>query len=53
MFPEYLWHTYANDIYYIGNSIQNNNMDKGLKVVFKLKPYKPETMKMTSILMCH
>ena len=44
MFPEYggrvlynrrLLHTYANDIYYIGNSIRNNNMDKGLKVVFK------------------
>ena len=44
MFPEYggrvlynrrLLHTYANDIYYIGNSIRNNNMDKGLKVAFK------------------
>ena len=44
MFPEYggrvlynrrLLHTFANDIYYIGNSIRNNNMDKGLKVVFK------------------
>ena len=44
MFSEYsgrvlynrrLLQTYANDIYYIGNSIRENNIDKGLKVVFK------------------
>ena len=43
MFPEYsgrvpynsLLYTYANDIDCISNSMRNNNMDKGLKVVFK------------------
>ena len=28
-------HTYANDIYLLGNSIRNSNIDKHLKVVFK------------------
>ena len=47
MFPEYgtreLYnrrrpHTYGNDIYYIGNTVRNNNIDKNLKVVFKPEP---------------
>ena len=47
MFPEYgtreLYnrrrpHTYGNDIYYIGNTVRNNNIDKNLKTVFKPEP---------------
>ncbi len=44
LFPEYgtrelydrrRLHTYANDIYYFGNSIRNSDIDKGMKSVFK------------------
>ena len=35
LYNRLLPHTYANDIYLIGNSIRNSNIDKHLKVMFK------------------